>query len=531
MNNIELFLGPPGTGKTTTLLNKVEEIMEGGVHPGDIAFCSFTRKAAYEARDRALAKFPELKAKDLPYWATLHSVCFRRLHLSRSDVMGRENWTEIAKMTNCEMSGYYSMDDGGLAGGTKDGDRFLFYYGLAHAMKLGWSEVLDTLPSHERTMIDHKRYGYFCSTLHKYKHETGLLDFNDMLEHAVDTGAINEVKVAIIDEAQDLSLRQWEVVRSLFSNCERVIIAGDDDQAIYEWSGADLPSFMNLKGVTTVLDRSYRLPQRIFDYADELVSRISNRFPKEWSPDHRDGSVRNLARIDSLREPLSTNDGSSWLFLFRNGYFMSRAQDGPSFIDQIKAWGVPAAIKDRPLYKADDLRAIHAYELLRSGKGISSSDAALLYSRYLRGNSVQIKRGCKQLPPETPDIVTWNWLEANAGLMESRDNYWFTPQKFGAQLKPTLNSISAKDVNYYRQLRRNGFKTTDGPKIVFSTIHGVKGGEADNVIIYDAMSGRTSRGLEDNADAEHRVWYVAVTRARENLFILRSAGDAHYPFP
>ena len=92
-----------------------------------------------------------------------------------------------------------------------------------------------------------------------------------------------------------------------------------------------------------------------------------------------------------------------------------------------------------------------------------------------------------------------------------------------------MNNISEKDVNYYRQLRRNGFKTSDGAKLVCSTIHGVKGGEADNVIVYDGMSGRTARGLDDNPDAEHRVWYVAVTRARENLFILRSAGEQHYP--
>ena len=529
MNNLQLYLGPPGTGKTTTLLKHVEEIMDRGIHPGNIAFCSFTRKAAYEARDRALAKFPDLSPKDLPYWATLHSICFRRLNLGRSDVMSKENWIEIGLQTNCEMSAYYSMDDGGLAGGVLEGDRFLFYYGLAHAMKIESSEVLKTLPQYDRTQVNHPKYDFFCQTLTRYKNETGLLDFNDMLEHAVITGPLKDVKVAIIDEAQDLSLRQWDVVRSLFADCEQVIIAGDDDQAIYEWSGADLPTFLNLKGVTTVLNRSYRLPRTIFDYADDIVTRIKTRYPKKWEPDDRLGSLTFIAQIDQLKEKLTSNDGESWLFLVRNAYFLTRSDSAPSFIDQLKSWGVPMAIKDRMMYKADDLRAIHAFELLRSGKGVSSGDAALLYGKYLRGNSVQIKRGCKTLPQETPDIVTWDWLVEHAGLMESKDNSWFTLQKFGSQLKPTLNGISEKDVNYYRQLRRNGFKTSDGPKLTCSTIHGVKGGEADNVIVYDGMSGRTFYGMKDNPDAEHRVWYVAVTRARENLFILRSAGESHYP--
>ena len=529
MNNLQLYLGPPGTGKTTTLLNRVEEIIDSGVHPRDIAFVSFTRKAAYEARDRALAKFPDLTAKDLPYWATLHSVCFRRLHLGRSDVMQRANWHEIAKMTNCEMSGHYNIDDGQLAGGVKEGDKFLFYYGLAHAMKVPWNQVLKNLPRHERMQVDHAKFGYFCSTLTKYKYETGLLDFNDMLEQATDTGPLDSVSVAIIDEAQDLSLRQWDVVQSLFPHCNQVIIAGDDDQAIYEWSGADLPSFLNLKGVTTVLDRSYRLPQVIFDYADQIVSRIKRRFMKSWSPDQRAGSVRTIAMLDPLKERLTRNDGESWLFLFRNAYFMTREDGGPSFVDQLKSWGVPTAIKDKTLYKHDDLRAIHAFELLRSGKAVSSSDVALLYGKYLRGNSVQIKRGCKQLPQDTPDIVTWEWLVENAGLVADRSSKWFELQMFGKQMNPTLNTISIKDVNYYRQLRRNGFKTTDGPKIVLSTIHGVKGGEADNVIVYDGMSGRTARGMIENPDAEHRVWYVAVTRARENLFVFKSSGEDFYP--
>ena len=51
------FFGPPGTGKTTTLLNKVDELLAGGMSPTDIGYFSFTRKAAHEARDRAVARF------------------------------------------------------------------------------------------------------------------------------------------------------------------------------------------------------------------------------------------------------------------------------------------------------------------------------------------------------------------------------------------------------------------------------------------------------------------------------------------
>ena len=72
-----IVLGPPGTGKTTTLLNEVEKYLKE-TDPNRIGYFSFTQKAAYEARDRAMAKF-NYSEDDLPYFRTLHSLAFRQL--------------------------------------------------------------------------------------------------------------------------------------------------------------------------------------------------------------------------------------------------------------------------------------------------------------------------------------------------------------------------------------------------------------------------------------------------------------------
>ncbi len=77
MAAVRKVFGPPGSGKTTYLLNQVETELENGVSPARIGYFSFTRKAANEARDRAIAKFPHLNAKtDFPYFRTLHSLAF-----------------------------------------------------------------------------------------------------------------------------------------------------------------------------------------------------------------------------------------------------------------------------------------------------------------------------------------------------------------------------------------------------------------------------------------------------------------------
>ena len=75
------IFGPPGTGKTTTLLNMVDEALNGGTHPQQIAFLAFTRKAAHEARERAAFRFKLDMDSDLFYFRTLHSLSYKLLNI------------------------------------------------------------------------------------------------------------------------------------------------------------------------------------------------------------------------------------------------------------------------------------------------------------------------------------------------------------------------------------------------------------------------------------------------------------------
>ena len=105
---------------------------------------------------------------------------------------------------------------------------------------------------------------------------------------------------------------QYNMVDKLISHSKETYIAGDDDQAIFRWSGADVDKFISLKGNVTVLDKSYRCPQRIYRLANYIITRIRNRRPKTWSPKDNEGRV---ARISHLRH-IDLSKGN-WLILSR----------------------------------------------------------------------------------------------------------------------------------------------------------------------------------------------------------------------
>jgi len=83
-----IVLGPPGTGKTTTLLNKVDSYLKE-TDPDKIGYFAFTQKAAHEARDRAMKQF-NYTEDDLPYFRTLHSLAFRKLGLKKDQLCNQD---------------------------------------------------------------------------------------------------------------------------------------------------------------------------------------------------------------------------------------------------------------------------------------------------------------------------------------------------------------------------------------------------------------------------------------------------------
>ena len=105
-----------------------------------------------------------------------------------------------------------------------------------------------------------------------------------MIEKFVSSELCPKFDVVFIDEAQDLSPIQWKMYDIIKKNTKIMILAGDDDQAIYGWAGADVKRFQDEPAKEKILPKSYRVPIRVQKVADSIISQIETRINKVWNP-------------------------------------------------------------------------------------------------------------------------------------------------------------------------------------------------------------------------------------------------------
>lgn len=487
--SITKVFGPPGSGKTTFLLSVVETELDSGVHPMKVGYFAFTKKAATEARDRATQKFPGLNPDtDFPYFRTLHSLAYRCLGISTKDMMSPENYREFAQESGIELA----VENGEEEFAVKADNPILNEINIARIRGLD----LRTYYNQSEMRIEWFHFEYVERAYRHYKESRGLLDFTDLLEHVlVEPDRLPNLDALIIDEAQDLSRLQWRLVEQLALRAQRCFLAGDDDQAVYTWAGADVDSFLNLKGNVKILDQSYRVPSVIHALANQVVSRIRRRQPKAWKARAETGSIHyynDFQQVDISR--------GNWLILASANYMLTDMHDW------IKSQGLLFERHGQRSVSENILIAVLGWEKLRKGGAVPFNVVKMIY-KYLDGSLV--KHGHKMLRTADPAAnYTMALLKEKHGLLS--EEIWHK----------SLTKISEDRRDYLVSLLRRNTKLTGRVPIKLSTIHGAKGGEADNVLLMSDLSTRSAKEYDKNSDDINRLLYVGITRAKQTLHIV-----------
>ena len=465
-------VGPPGTGKTRRLLNTVHKYVKDGTRLDQIGYFAFTRKAAGEARDRFLAQNQHLDKKDVKYFQTLHSLAFNNLSLKEENVMQEGNYKAIGESAGIQIK-YAAYETNNFNGIFSSDSEYLSLINLARVKQIPVEEQFDL--NEHLTWIERSKLLAIDTEIKNYKKTYGLIDFTDMLEKFLKQhrDEIPKFKVIFVDEAQDLSLIQWSIIEKLEKDtgCD-VWVAGDDDQAIFGWAGADVDSFIYWKSREILLNKSERVPSIVQQKALGItIFKTTYKSVNDYLPKAETGTIFEryklndidltegdwliLTRTKALLKPIAP-------YLKRKGLFFSTAQGnsiGKSLYEDIISW-----------------------DKLKRGEPIGEVQEQRIKERV---------SGDKDLTKE--------WYEA-------------------------FNTGSLSQKEYMKAMLTNKEDLSKDPRIKISTIHGAKGGEATNVVLFLNQTTNTIKGAKKSQakqDEEFRVWYVGTTRTMQNLFVIK----------
>ncbi|ELZ29769.1 ATP-dependent DNA helicase, rep family protein [Halogeometricum pallidum JCM 14848] len=565
------LFGGPGSGKTTALLDRVEEILEDDdVTIRDILVVSYTRAAAAEIRER-LAERLDVSPRALQgNVATMHAKAYELLDLSRNDVVGEKDKEEFCENFGVEFEDEYGGAGRRTARSTTIGNKIIATSQWLQRTRRDVSEWYDvpfnwdveevrlppevdpnaqegnkytpTWPSDDdRIDVPSVIRGW-----RKYKGDNGLVGFADMLERVKQRSLVPNVDYLVIDEFQDITTLQYDVYQEWLPHLRGVLIAGDDDQVVYAWQGADPNLLLDTeRDEDVVLPNSYRLPSKILDVVNQEIRHIEKRQEKDLHPRKEGGVVEGIASPSMLdlarnvRYTIEQDDDESIMVLFRARYQMFQ------FIDEFLPLGVPfSVLTDQRMWTDRLTQYVEAIEKLDREENITGLEARRLADMLQDSAFGSNERD--DLFDYIDDLQDLEGVEDLTDLEVTpetiEDHAPFVPDGAAAgDMVRKVTSFQRKSVEAYFE---GEYKGMDPNRVRVGTIHSAKGREADHVFVSTDLTEKVVEqmaasvddeevaGVEEFTsttdpvpiltDNERRVFYVGMSRARERLVILEN---------
>lgn len=535
MTDVSLIVGPPGTGKTHALCGRAERAAARR-GAGGVVICSLTRTAAKEIAARA-----PIPAEAV---GTLHAHAYRALGrpplaesaegLAEWNAAHPEQRLGAARSSLDDIDSTQAIDDHGHT--TTD----MLHQAVAnHRARLTAPERWSAAErDHHRRWCAHKR-------------ASGRLDFADLIEQATANTDRHPAHPHTLlgDEAQDFSAAELALFRRWARGADEAILAGDPDQTLYAWRGADPHAFDRIPQ-RTVLGRSHRVPGAVHAAAVRWISQIADRRAAPYAPRPERGHIETLDT--ALREPAALlapieadlAAGRSVMVLATCAYMLA------PLLDALRAAGIPHANPLRP-ERGDWNPMRGAWRLaayLRPREDVwgeaarawtwgdlrAWTEPLAARSALTRGAKALIDAKCRPdrlgatRADEEADLEAVCSLLGDSGTLTHPAlrcdvGWWRT------HLRATQRATQAYPLAVYE--RREPRALVAAPRLCLGTIHAVKGGEASSVYLAPDLSPTAMwhGWLAGGAAREHvvRTLYVGLTRARENVRVLSPSGPDH----
>ena len=577
-SHITRLFGGPGSGKTTALLDRVEEILEDDdTDFRDILVVSYTRAAAAEIRER-LAERLDVSPRALQgNVCTMHAKAYELLNLSRGDVVGEKHKKEFCEDFGLEFEDEYG---GGrrTSRSTTLGNKIIATSQWLQRTRrdvADWYDVpfqwdveevrlppeidpnaqegnkyTPTWPSSdERVDIPEAIRGWRA-----YKGENDLVGFADMLVRVKQRSLLPNVDYLVIDEFQDITSLQYDVYEEWKPHMTGTLIAGDDDQVVYAWQGADPALLLDAeRDEDVVLPNSYRLPSNVLNVVNREIRHITKRQEKDLKPRKEGGTVEGvnspsmLDLVRNVRYTVQQTDGSI-MVLFRARYQMFQ------FMDEFIGEGIPfKTLTDQRMWTDRLTQYVRAVERMERGENVDGLQARrladMLQDSAFGTNERDDLYDLIDEYEEEADVDDLTEIELTPD--EIKNFAPFAPDSASASdMVRKVTSFQRKTIKAYFG---GDYKGMDPSRVRLGTIHSAKGREADHVFVATDLTEKVveqmAATVEDEdvdgveeftkstspvpilTDNERRVFYVGMSRARERLVLLENLVDGAPTLP
>jgi DNA helicase-2/ATP-dependent DNA helicase PcrA len=574
------LFGGPGSGKTTALLDRVDEMLDEGVPVRDILVVSYTRAAASEVRERLAERLDRSPRSLKGNVSTMHAKAYELLNLSRGDVVGEKHKEEFCEEYGIEFEDEYEGSRRRSARSTTIGNKIIATSQWLQRTRrdvadwydvpFKWDEEEVRLPpdvdSNAQTgnkytptwPSDDDRIDVpeVIRAWRAYKGREGVVGFADMLERVKQRSLVPSVDHLVIDEFQDITTLQYDVYEEWRPHMESVIIAGDDDQVVYAWQGAD-PNLLLDERVDedVVLPNSYRLPSRILHVVNREIRHIEKRQEKDLKPRKQGGrveAVRSPSMLELVRNVKATveeDEDCSMMVLFRARYQMFQ------FVDEFVGEGIPfVSLTDTRLW-TDRLQGyVDAVEKVDADEALDGLEARrlaemLVDSAFGTGERDDLFDAIDDLQDEegVDDLTD---MEVSPDFVKEHAPFAPGPGS-AADMLSRVSNFQERSVKAYFAGRYRG---TDPNRVRVGTIHSAKGREADHVFVATDLTEKVVEQMAASVpnpaevpgvteftksadpvptltDNERRVFYVGMSRARERLVLLENLVDGAPTLP
>lgn len=584
-NGPALVLAVPGAGKTTVLLKRIENLIKiYGIKPHNILSITFSKSQAVDMESRYESAIKSINPQTSPHFSTIHAFAYSILRAYSKEnnkslklIEGVSDYNKFSLIKRL----YYNLNNSFIADDTLEE----FFTSLTF--------IKNSMINPEEYLVSHRPQIKNFIKLYKLyedtKSENNMIDFDDMLTNAhgilmTDEKILrrirNRYKYIQVDEAQDTSKIQLEMIKLISKPYDNLFMVADDDQSIYGFRGSAPDELLAFRetypdGKLFFMEENHRSSKDIVLVSNRFINDNVNRYKKVISTSKdkykpiklvtcKNIHVEHKYLIDSIKEERLNYPDSNIAVLYRNNI------SGLTLIDNFEKAGIPFSIKDKRTYLdhyvIEDILNILKFSLdttdvslyeqiyyklnayLRKDylNHLSYMDSSmtvfdsLLEIPYLKEYQIdrifQLKHSFKRLSKLPLDRAI-EYIENTIGYsdylkekIKRSGTAGFSTELILESLKLLAKGLESPYELEEKLMRIKNLRTFKVPgSVSLSTIHSSKGLEYDSVYVVDLVEGEfpsdksvdiDPRGIDLSLEEERRIFYVAITRAKKQLTLL-----------